>query len=222
MRLQIITFCLLLTLSCKADIIGMIKPNVIYDKKENGKTIELKVEYEVWNYWHTQLGHKWTETYRFTTSGILTLSYGDGNWAGPDKKFWKHRYQFLDKKRLKDYCYDYKKSTTTYPETKNFLSYIDTVEIDNEFNRVTLDKVKSYITENTRAFESRDKMFSGKNKVVEKTFDAIANELLDKLNTKEQSKPKTSYTWTYVVGVTILVSTFAFVLLKRRRKNYRS
>lgn len=219
MRLQTLTLFLFLTCSARADIIGMIKPAIVNEKKESGKTIEMKVEYEVWNYWHTQLSHKWTEVYHFSQSGIVTLSYGDGNWAGPDKKYWKHKYKVLDEKRLKDYYYQYGNNTTSYPEIKGFLSYIDTVEINNEFSKVTLDKVKSYITEHTRAFESRDKMFSGKNKTAEKTFDVIANELLDKLSKKEQPKPKPSYTWLYVTGGIILASLFTFVLLKRQKRN---
>jgi LPXTG-motif cell wall-anchored protein len=222
MRLPFIILFLLLTLTSRADIIGMIKPNVVYDKKGNGKTIEMKVEYEVWNYWHTLSGHKWTEVYHFNQSGILTLSYGDGDWAGASKKYWKHKYQVLDSKRLKDYYYDYGSNTTTYPESKGFLSYIDTVEINNEFNKVTLEKLKSYINEHTKAFESRGKMFSGENKIAEKAFEAIANELLDKLNKKEEPKPEPSYTWLYITIGALIISILGFIVIKKRKKHYSS
>jgi hypothetical protein len=221
MRLQNLLLFLLLACSAKADIIGMIKPNIVNETKENGKITQMKVEYETWNYWHTQRSHVWTEVYHFNSSGVLILSYGDGDWASAKKKYWKHKYQILDRKRLKDYYYNYGDSITTYPETKAFLSYIDTVEISNEFSNLTVEKLKKYITEHTKAFESRDKMLSGNNKTVEKAVEVIANEFFDKLNQKEQPQPESSYTWLYFGGGILVLASLVLVLLKRHRKKYR-
>ena len=58
LRYFFLSFFLLLTIGSRADITGMLKPVVVYEKKANGKTIEMKVEFELWNFFHSGVGHR--------------------------------------------------------------------------------------------------------------------------------------------------------------------
>lgn len=219
LRYIFLSFFLLLAISSRADIIGMLKPVVVYDKKANGKTIEMKVEFELWNYFHSGVGHRWTEVYHFNPDGILLLSYGDGNWAGPDKKYWKHRYRLINARQLMDHYYEYPDSARAWKEEKKYLSYADTVDIDYEFNKVTLEKISQYIQRHSEAFASRHTMVTGVGKKVVKAVENIAKDYLDKLNKKEEPpKAATSYMGIYIAFAAVVLAVLAFVLLRQKNK----
>lgn len=218
MRLIVTILLFLSALSSKADIIGMLKPTIIYTKVEKGDTLEMRVEYEQWNYFHTHMGHKWTESYHFDPSGILILSYGDGDFASDTKRYWKNKYEPLGNNKLKRYYYVYPDETTTFPETNKYLSHTNTVTItDAKYDAVTLKNRIAYINEHSAAFASRSKAFSGKNKATEKVFEAIVNKVKDKLTEKEQPKSKKSYAWLYISGSILLISAISFFLVKKYR-----
>ena len=218
MRFIITTLVLLFSLSTNGNIMGMLKPTIIYTKIDNGDTIEMKVEYEQWNYFHTHLGHKWTETYHFDPSGILILSYGDGDFASDRKRYWKNKYEPLGNNKLKRYYYVYPDETTTFPETNKYLSHTNTDTItDAKYDAVTLQNRIAYINEHSAAFASRSKAFSGKNKAAEKVFDAIVNKVKDNMAEREQPKPKKSYAWLYISGSILLISTISLVLIRKYR-----
>ena len=217
LRYIFLSFFLLFTISSRADIIGMLKPVVVYDKKANGKTIEMKVEFELWNYFHSGVGHRWTEVYHFNPEGILLLSYGDGNWASPDKQYWKHRYKPISPKLLFASYYEYPDSTSHYAETKKYLQYADTVEVDYEFNQVTLEKISQYIQRHSEAFASRHTMVTGGGKKVVKAVENIAKDYLDKLNKKEEPpKPATSYMGIYIALAAVVLAVLVFVLFRKK------
>ncbi len=219
LRYFFLSFILLLSFSSRADIIGMLKPTVLYEKKENGQTVEMKVEFELWNYFHSGVGHRWTELYQFNGDGILLLSYGDGNWAGPAKKYWKHRYRLINIRQLMDHYYEYPDSTQAWTEAKKFLSYADTVDIGYEFNKVTLEKINQYIKNHSEAFASRHNMVTGGGQKVVKAVENIAKEYLDKLNKKEEPpKSTTSYMGIYIAFAAVVLALLGFVLLRKKNK----